>query len=145
MASLEALVVDGSPGNARLAIKMDIVKPIPPRIPAPAISRHVRSEGNRQRPLPTATAQSKITPTGLPSVNPAIMPTLLGLVRLFSQSALTAMPVLASAKIGRMMKATGLCKNCSSLCEGDASSSALAENGMAKASATPAIVACTPD
>ena len=69
------------------------------------------------------------------------MPTLFALVKFCIQSAPTTIPVLASAKIGKMMNATGLCKKCSSRCEGDFSSSSLAENGIAKASITPAIVA----
>jgi hypothetical protein len=73
------------------------------------------------------------------------LPALLALSRSWVQPVLITIPVLASAKIGRMTNATGLCRKCSSRCDGDASSSAFAENGMANARSTPAIVACTPD
>lgn len=74
-----------------------------------------------------------------------MMPALLAFSRSCPHPELITIPVLASAKIGKMTNATGLCRKCSSRWEGDASSSGFAENGMANARSTPAIVAWTPD
>ena len=141
IAIFEAFVVSIFPINARLAMKIDIVNPTPPRIPAPEICRQFKSDGKRHMPLATATKHRSVTPKGLPRIKPAMMPTLFVLVPLCIQSVPTTMPVFANAKIGKMMKATGLCKKSSSLWEGDSRSLSWGENGIAKASVTPAIVA----
>ena len=90
------------PANARLVMKIDIVKPMPPKMPAPKICRHFRSGGKWHRPLATAAKQSKVTPSGLPRTSPAKMPIPFSEVRFCNQSAPIRTPVLASAKIGRV-------------------------------------------
>src|SRR4029077_10026548 len=129
IAIFEAFIVCGSAEKARLAMNIDIVKQIPPRITASTTCDHFKSDGNWHIPLATATKQRNVTPRGFPAIKPAAMPALFALVKWCIQSAPTTMPVFASAKIGKMMNATGLCKKCSSLCEGASRSPSLAENG----------------
>src|SRR5262252_5192862 len=145
IAIFEALIISKLPTNARFVIKIYIMKPMPPRSPAPKICPQCRSSGSRHMPTATATTLNSVIPTGLPITRPPMMPTLFALVRLCAQSVPMTIPVFAKAKIGRMTNATGLCNTCSSRCEGEAASSSWAENGIANASNTPAIVACTPD
>ncbi len=145
IAIFEAFIVSEFPTKARFVIKIDIVKPIPPNSPAPKTCRQFKSTGSRQMPIETATKLKSVTPKGFPITRPPMMPELFAFVKSCAQSEPMTMPVFASAKIGRIMKATGLCKKCSSRCEGDSSSSSLAEKGIANASKTPAIVAWTPD
>src|SRR3712207_7181893 len=45
----EALTTSASPTKARFVMKMDIVKPMPPRSPAPKTWCQFRSSGRRQR------------------------------------------------------------------------------------------------
>ena len=57
-------------------------------------------------------------------------------------------PALAKPKIGTISSATGLCSACSSACSGECAAGApwfCGRSGMARANATPASVACTPD
>ena len=92
-------------------------------------------------PIETATKLKSVMPKGLPKTKPPMIPRLFAPVKFCAQSAPITMPVFASAKIGKITNATGLCKKCSSWCEGDSSSSSLAENGIVNASNTPAMVA----
>ncbi len=141
IAIFEAFIVSKFPTKAKFVIKIDIVKPMPPKSPAPKTCHQFKSSGNLQMPIATATKLSSVMPKGLPKTKPPMMPKLFALVEFCAQSGPMMMPVFARAKIGKITKATGLCKKCSSWCEGDSSSSSLAENGIANASKTPAIVA----
>jgi hypothetical protein len=145
IAIFDALMVSGAPVNARLVMKIDIVEPMPPSRPAPRTWRHARSSGRRHRPSVTAAHVNRKIPTGLPTTRPSMMPMLLAPRSSVAQPVPITMPVLASANSGRIRKVTGLCRMCSSWCEGECASSSLGENGIAKASSTPAMVACTPD
>ena len=82
--------------------------------------------------MATARTHNNVTPNGLPKIKPAMMPMVFVLVTLCIQSVPTTMPVFANANIGKMTKATGLCKKSSSLWEGDSRSLSLEENGMAR-------------
>lgn len=92
MAIWEALIVSGFPAKARLVMKIDIVKPIPLRTPAPKTFRQFRSGGKWQMPLATATKQRNVTPKGLPKIKPAVMPRLFVLDRICIHSAPTKYP-----------------------------------------------------
>jgi len=60
--------------NARSVIKIDIVKPIPPKQPAPTIFFHLRPVGNVQRPNPAPINEKIKMPKGFPIIRPARMP-----------------------------------------------------------------------
>jgi hypothetical protein len=47
-------------------MKIDMVNPIPPSIPAPRILLHLRSLGNVQIPKVTATKENNQIPSGFP-------------------------------------------------------------------------------
>ena len=115
----------------------------PPRKPAPMICCHPTSLGNCDtRHLTAKNVQSTI-PNGLPSTKPTRMPRLFEVSKLSAQLPESTIPVFASANSGMMRKATGLCRKCCTLYDGDVSSPCV--NGIAKASSTPASVAWTPD
>ena len=57
---------------------MDMVNPIPPKIPAPSIFFHFNSFGKAQSPAPTPINEKSHIPTGFPMTRPAIIPTLAG-------------------------------------------------------------------
>ena len=82
IAMFEAFIVSPFPTNARLAMKIDIVNPIPPRIPAPTICPQFKSDGKRHRPIATARKHNNVTPNGLPKIKPAMLPTVFVLVTL---------------------------------------------------------------
>lgn len=98
--------------NARSAIKIDIVKPIPPKNPIPIIFPHFKSEGKVQRPILTPINAKSQIPNGFPITRPYIIPKLLFCPNPFIKLFPIEMQVLASANRGRIRKATGLCKKC---------------------------------
>ena len=59
-------------------MKMDIVNPIPPSIPAPSILVHFRSLGNEHIPAVTARNENSQIPNGFPTTRPNIIPIVLG-------------------------------------------------------------------
>lgn len=59
-------------GNASLAMKSDMVKPIPDRAPAPASCRHEYSWGLAAIPRRTASADAATIPSGFPTTSPTI-------------------------------------------------------------------------
>ncbi len=99
-------------GKASKVIKMDMVKPIPPNIPAPIMSFQRNSLGKEQMPRLTAKNENNQIPKGFPITKPAIIPTELEFNRPSCQSPVIGIPVLAIANKGRIKKATGLCKKC---------------------------------
>ena len=111
-AILDAVMASPLPTNARLVINIDIVKPMPPNKPAPKICFQFNPAGNLQIPIVTAIKHSNIIPSGLPNNNPPIMPRLFLLVNSCAQFSPMTTPVFASAKMGKITKATGLCKKC---------------------------------
>jgi hypothetical protein len=51
IAIFEAITISGLSGNAKFVIKIAMVNPMPPNIPAPAMCDHARSSGKRHRPI----------------------------------------------------------------------------------------------
>lgn len=109
MAIFEKVIIS-SPSflKASRVMNIDIVKPIPPSIPAPKIFLHLRSFGNLQIPKVTAKYEKNQIPKGFPKTKPKIIPIEFSCDNPSCQSELMAMQVLATANKGRMIKATGL-------------------------------------
>ena len=109
-AIFEALTNSACSPNARLVMKIEIVNPMPPSMPAPIRWRQRTSVGSVQMPIVTAMADTSATPRGLPITRPRITPKLFGPVSSSAQFVPKTIPVLASANSGNTKKATGLCK-----------------------------------
>lgn len=62
-------------------MKSDIVKPMPPRMPAPKTCFQLRPSGRRQMPTETAIKLSSVIPIGLPIKSPEIIPGLFVVAR----------------------------------------------------------------
>ena len=62
--------------KASRVMKIDIVKPIPPKKPAPIIFFHFKSVGNTQSPKPTPINEKSQMPKGFPITSPSIIPKL---------------------------------------------------------------------
>lgn len=62
--------------KANKVMNMDIVKPIPPKKPAPMMDFQLRSAGSLQIPKETAAKLNKKIPRGLPTIKPRDMPML---------------------------------------------------------------------
>jgi len=103
-------VITSSPSflKAKSVMKMDIVKPIPPSIPAPNMFFHFRSLGNLQIPKLTARNEKSQIPNGFPKTRPKMIPIEFSWLNPSCQSPLMAMQVLEIANKGRIMNATGL-------------------------------------
>ena len=136
-ANLELTITDAS-SKARRVMKIDIVKPIPARIPAPAICLKFRSEGKFPSPDFIAMKLKIRIPAGFPKDNPAMIP------RLFEENISLyhpeekIIPVFARANKGSTMNDTGFIKECSSFTDGDSPFVFL--KGIANASSTPVMV-----
>lgn len=107
MAILEKLIISGEL-KAKSVMKIDIVKPIPPKNPAPKIVLQFKSFGNVQRLNEIPKNENKTIPKGLPITNPKIIPRLTLSKTFVCQSAAIGKAVFAKANIGSMKKATGL-------------------------------------
>ena len=88
--------------KAKLSTKMAIVKPMPPKIPAPINFLRLILLDKLAIPNFTAIKLAKTIPKGLPSTKPKKMPKLAGWVAMADVSDGMAMAVLASAKSGKM-------------------------------------------
>ena len=108
MAIFDALINSASPVKARLVMKIDIVKPMPPSIPAPNTCFRFMPNGSRQIPSNTAIKTSSVIPKGLPMTKPVTIPMLFALLRSCAQLEPITIPVFAKAKIGNTKKAIGL-------------------------------------
>ena len=98
--------------KASSVMKIDMVKPIPAKNPVPMMWRQLIESGNLEMPNATAIQVINTTPIGLPSNRPLIIPKLLSEPSPLNQLPDKMIPVLAKAKIGMMMNATGLCRAC---------------------------------
>lgn len=125
--------------KASKEMKMDIVNPMPAKSPTPKIDFQFRSVGSLQSPNETAKNVKRKIPNGLPTISPSAIPKLLFSVKVWAMSPLKTMAVFANAKMGKIIKATGLCKKCCKMYEVDFSSPL--PNGIAKAKSTPVMVA----
>ncbi len=114
MAILE-FTISESVSNAKSVMKMDIVKPIPPNIPAPKMFLHCNPFGKMQIPKVTPKYERNHIPNGFPSINPSIIPMLLLCDKLSYQLEFIIIQVFAKANKGKIIKATGLCRICCNL------------------------------
>ena len=94
--------------KARLEIKIDMVNPIPAKMPAPVKSFNLIPEGRLPHFSRINKKQNSKIPIGFPITSPNIIPRLLFVVNSLIHPSERIKPVLASAKIGRITKATGL-------------------------------------
>ena len=101
--------------NARVAIKMDMVKPMPANKPAPIICRQEVLAGSIPHLSCTVIKEAVNMPKGLPINKPAMMPQLRVVLIVAKISAGRTIAVLAKANIGMIRKFTGLCNLCSSV------------------------------
>ena len=134
-----ALLIIVTSSKANKVTKIDIVKPIPPKNPTAKTDFQFKSRGSLQIPNFTAKKLSAKIPRGFPTISPNAIPVLYCVVKIAPMSELNMIAVLASANIGRMTKATGLCKKCCKTMEVDFLLPL--PKGMAKANKTPVIVA----
>jgi len=69
-------IITSSPSflKANRVIKIDIVNPIPPNIPAPNMFFHFKSLGNLLMPKLTARKENSKIPSGFPTTRPKIIP-----------------------------------------------------------------------
>ena len=77
MAILEKTITSGSL-KAKSVMKIDIVKPIPPSIPAPRICAHFKLLGKAHNPALTPIEEKSKIPNGFPITKPKIIPYVLG-------------------------------------------------------------------
>ncbi|MNG12215.1 hypothetical protein D3C84_958130 [compost metagenome] len=98
-----------------MVIKIDIVKPIPPSIPAPNMWGHFNFFGKVQKPEFTPIKEKSKIPKGFPITNPKTIPNVFVWSKPSCQSGSMAMHVFAMANNGKIRNATGLCKKCCSL------------------------------
>jgi len=77
IAILEKTIISGSL-KAKRVIKMDIVKPIPPSIPAPNMCAHFKFFGRAHNPALTPIEEKSRMPRGFPITRPKIIPNALG-------------------------------------------------------------------
>ena len=101
------LVMTAESLKARLVIKILIVNPIPPKNATPAICRQFKPSEILASLVFTAKIENKKMPENLPASNPAIIPIEFLLVRLARISFGKTIAVLAKAKTGIIIKATG--------------------------------------
>ena len=98
--------------NARSVMKIDMVKPIPPKNPAPIMFFHFKSDGITQSPKPTPINEKRKIPKGFPIVRPAMIPRLFVCSKPLCHVSPMAIHVFATANKGRIKNATGLCRKC---------------------------------
>lgn len=123
----------------KIAMNMDIVKPIPANKPTPAICHQLLPSG---KALSFKRVQIKDVikiPIGFPSNSPKVIPSPNEEVNPPIISDSKVILVLAKANMGIMIKLTGFVKACSKRSNGD--SIAVSFVGMVIATNTPAIVA----
>ena len=99
----------------RLAMKIDMVKPMPPRSPAPKICVQFRSEGSLEIPSKTAMKTNNVIPSGLPMTKPVNTPRLFELLSSSAQFEPMLIPVFALQNDDLMLsipdKRLNLCVN----------------------------------
>ena len=114
MAIFEFTISD-SLSNAKSVIKMDIVNPIPPNIPAPKMFFQCNPFGKMQIPKVTPKYERNPIPNGFPIINPRIIPILLLCDKPSYQLVFIIIQVFAKANKGKIKKATGSCRKCCNL------------------------------
>lgn len=89
-------------------MKMDMVKPMPPKKPTPISCFQFISSGSLQTPNITASRLKRNIPKGLPRKSPKKIPQLFGVSILPVNEPWSTIAVLAKANMGKIMKDTGL-------------------------------------
>ena len=107
------------PDSASPATNSDIVKPMPPRQPAPAIAFQLTPAGSRASPAVTASQLNSTMPTGLPTTSPAATAAATGSP---AASGRIGTAAFASAKAGMMANPTHGCSPPSRRASGDSAS-----------------------
>lgn len=95
--------LNSSASNAKLAIKSDIVKPIPARHPAPTIDFHVTPVGKLAALAVTASQLNSTIPSGFPTISPRATAQATGCPTAGSS---ISTPALAKANSGMITNAT---------------------------------------
>src|SRR5687768_186139 len=121
-----------------------MVNPIPASRETPNKYLQFRSPGMMAMPDLIAIKQASKMPATFPTMRPAIIPNELREVSVLNRSDGKTITVFTKANTGSTKNATGLCRRCCNRNEGFLSLAILG-NGMANASKTPEMVACTPD
>ena len=85
-----------------------MVKPMPANTPAPDNCNQFTSSGSLANFNLTAIKHNNKIPNGFPIKRPEIIPRLLFAINVSDKFPLKIIPVLAKAKIGTIIKATGL-------------------------------------
>ena len=106
MLNFEAVIISASL-NARLAMNILIVKPMPPKSEMPIMWRQFKSGERLAIPVFTARNEVRKIPTNFPTIRPQIIPIELEVRRLLMISFGNTIAVLAKAKMGRIKNATG--------------------------------------
>ena len=114
MANFELSIISFSE-KARLAMKIDMVNPMPANIEAPHSCFQLLPSGSVAQPLRINHQHNKRIPNCFPMNKPAMMPKLLLVVNPSYHPLTNGRHVLAIANNGNMINATGLCKKCCSL------------------------------
>jgi hypothetical protein len=138
-----AWLIRATSSKARNEIKIDIVKPIPPKKPTPKMCLQHTFAGNLDHLFRTMNQVNKTIPAGLPRTKPKMIPKSRGLINCVKEKLLIEKAVFASAKTGIINSATGICRAFSNLF--DILSLLPLPKGITKAKSTPLIEACTPD
>lgn len=92
--------------NAKSVTKIDMVKPMPPKIPTPKTEGHVNPSVSWANLDLTAIYENSVIPNGFPSTSPNTMP-IAQVGTVFPLAKFTVIAVLAKAKTGRIINATG--------------------------------------
>src|SRR5690606_35028751 len=142
MESLASETCSGSLKD-RIAIKMDMVKPIPASSPTPIICFQLLPSGNELSLAFVHNKEVNKIPIGLPTNKPNDIPRPMPEVKPPNISFSKVILVFAKAKSGMIRKFTGLGNACSRRSNGD--SIAVSLVGMVIATKTPAIVAWIPE
>lgn len=138
MESFASDTCNGSP-NDKIAMNMDMVKPIPANNPTPIICLHVLPSGKLLSFNLVQMKEVKRMPTGFPNNKPRLIPSPREFVNPLNISFSKVIFVLANAKSGIIKRLTGLVSACSKRSNGDSTSVSFV--GIHIATSTPAMVA----
>ena len=94
--------------KANIETNMDIVNPIPPKIPTPKTRLKFTAVGNSHKPNFTANHVNKVIPTGFPITNPKKIPEAKGILKCANPAPSIVIAVFANANNGKIINATGI-------------------------------------
>ena len=149
MPTFTASCSTGSLAKASRPMNRLMVKPMPHSSATPSNCGQLAPTGMSARPRRMVRAALPNTPISLPSTRPSATPSVRWSSSISAPTPAKDTPALAKPNTGMTRKATQLCRPCSSRCSGEPAMSSgrpgVGWRGMVKASATPAMVACTPE